>query len=145
MLRACSIALCSTRPPPTVPVTSSPAVTSILLPASCGVLPWAWTIVTQTNGTPLCESSASRSTNPCGVGIEEERGARRQEREVLLGSDGVCRCWNGSVCASLFDISKSDAAEQLFPRSGEAQLCGGGRRDVGECVLGGRPNGDGEH
>jgi hypothetical protein len=29
----------------------------------------ASTIVTQTNGTPLFDSSARRSTNPCGVGM----------------------------------------------------------------------------
>ena len=33
------MALASTRPPPTVPMSSPAAVTSILLPASCGVLP----------------------------------------------------------------------------------------------------------
>src|SRR5262249_25606839 len=38
-------------------------------PASCGVLPTASTNVTQTNGTPVRDNSASRSTNPCGVGI----------------------------------------------------------------------------
>ena len=82
------IALCSTRPPPTVPVTSPSAVTSILLPASCGVLPTASTSVTQTNGTPLCDSSASRSTNPCGVGMNGgELGARSRVSEFSVGGN----------------------------------------------------------
>ena len=51
---------------------SSPELsTSIFVPVSCGVLPTASTIVTETNGAPPLESSASFSMNPCGVGMAE--------------------------------------------------------------------------